>query len=559
MDRREFIRDAALVGIGAAAATKKIFSAPTILTRKRTPSRAAAGLITFHPIFVQKGVGPHLLHWAYATDSNWDTFHSDINVDDRGVSISDTEGHGKFGVNVRWNVEGFGYTFITADNAGEFYELPPEGKTVNLNLNYELAASRVARNRMRSDLHTREGWQASHETAGFLALSEEFLDEAKKHFDDQEKVGEFSQKSLYYALWGGEMLELEYARFKILDKGPRPDFFFGCDARAFYQMYQDIFVPLFTDVFNYGTITFVTKGDGIINDFEPKEGDLRFGIRDLLYDKLKQKGLKVEGRLLFWFHECCTPEWLKKKTYPELLRYVERHTREVVGHYGDGMYAWEIVNELHDWANEMQLNNEQTIELTKLACDVAKDTAPKVLRLINNCCPFAEYVQTKRSSGGPTKYHQRTPVQFTRDLVDAGVDFDIIGQQMYFPERDLQDIIMMIERYEKFNKKVQLSEIGVTAGPANHFVKLGTMDLPRQPYEWHRHWDEELQADWLEGVYTLGYSKPFIQAANWFDFVDPFSYIDNGGLLRNPEGDKKAAYCRLQRIEKEWAALRRKI
>ncbi len=555
MDRRKFLRDTALAGIGTAISTRKLFAAPMILTPKRTPARTAAGQVAFRPVYVQKSLGPNLLNWAYATDSNWDTFHSNINADNKGVYISDTEGHEKFGVNVRWNVEGFGYTFITADNAGEFYELPPEGKTLNLNLNYELAASRVARNRLRSSLHSRDGWQASHEAAGFLALSEEYLAEAKKHLGDHEEVGGLSQKSLYYALWGSEMLELDYAKSQILKNGPKPGFFFGCDARAFYQMYQDIFVPLFTDIFNYGTITFVTKGDGIINDFEPKEGDLRFGIRDLLYDKLKQKGLKVEGRLLFWFHECCTPEWLKKKTYPELLRYVERHTREVIGHYGEGMYAWEIVNELHDWANELQLNNEQTVELTKLACEVAKDTAPNVRRLINNCCPFAEYVQMKQWSGEPAKYNQRTPVQFIRDLVDAGVDFDIIGQQMYFPERDLQDIIMMVERYEQFNKKVQLSEIGVTAGPTNRSVKLATVGLPTKPYEWHRPWDEEMQANWLEGVYTLGYSKPYIEAADWFDFVDPFSYMENGGLLRNPEGDKKASYYRLQKIEKEWGGL----
>ncbi len=555
MDRRKFIKSAALAGIGSAVVPRRVLSAPMVLTQKRTPARTAAGQIAFRPVYVQKGCGPNLLHWAFASDTNWDTFYSNILADDKGVFISDTEGRDRFGITVRWNVEGFGYTFITADNGGEFYELPPEGKTVSFNLNYELANSRVVRNRMRLKLHGGDGWVPSHETAGFQALSEEFLEEARKHRIDDRKLGELSQKSLYYALWGSEMLELGYARFVIARNGARPGYFFGCDARAFYQMYQDIFVPLFTELFNYGTITYVLKGDGIINDFEPKEGDLRFGIRDLLYDKLKQKGLKVEGRLLFWFHECCTPEWLKKKTYPELLRYVERHTRAVVGHYGDGMYAWEIVNELHDWANEMHLNNEQTVELTKLACDVAKDVAPKTHRLVNNCCPYGEYVEMKQYSGGPAIYHQRTPVQFIRDLVDAGVDFDIIGQQMYFPERDLQDIIMMVERYQQFNKKVQLSEIGVTAGPTNRSVELGTVKLPTQPYEWHRPWDEELQADWLDGVYTLGYSKPYIEASDWFDFVDPFSYMANGGLLKNPQGDKKASYYRLQDLEKKWGGL----
>jgi hypothetical protein len=60
------------------------------------------------------------LDWAYASDENWDAFHSNIMASKEGVKISDTEGHKKFGIDVRWNVEGFGYIYITADNGGEF-------------------------------------------------------------------------------------------------------------------------------------------------------------------------------------------------------------------------------------------------------------------------------------------------------------------------------------------------------------------------------------------------------------------------------------------------------
>jgi hypothetical protein len=32
--------------------------------------------LIFRPYFVQKGQGPHLLDWAYASDENGDAFHS---------------------------------------------------------------------------------------------------------------------------------------------------------------------------------------------------------------------------------------------------------------------------------------------------------------------------------------------------------------------------------------------------------------------------------------------------------------------------------------------------
>jgi hypothetical protein len=147
--RRKFLRDSAFAGVGATIGVGSLRSAPSILTRPRTSTNTSRGELLFRPAFVQAGRGPHLLDWAYASDTRWDAFHSNISASAEGVKISDTEGIEKFGINVRWNVEGFGYIFITADNAGEFYTIPASGKNAVLHLNYELASSRVARNRKR--------------------------------------------------------------------------------------------------------------------------------------------------------------------------------------------------------------------------------------------------------------------------------------------------------------------------------------------------------------------------------------------------------------------------
>ena len=552
LTRRRFLKDSAFAGTGALLAAGSI---PTVLTRSKVARSTAQGEIIFRPYFVQSGRGPHLLDWAYASDEDWDAFHSNIAAPNDGVKISDAEGRKKFGINVRWNVEGFGYIFVTADNGGEFYEVPPSGKISELNLNLELAKSRVIRNRKRLALHGQNGWRPSREVRGLIDLSEEYLSDAEKAGADGTRCGQFAQGALLHAMWAAEKLEIEKADDEILRRGYRPDFFLGCDARSMFHMHAELFLERFSELFNYATVTHVWQGHDVMEDFEPVEGKLQFQMRDLLFQKLKERGITVDGRPLLWFHTWVTPHWVKRKTFDELLKYVERTTREVVGHYGDGMYAWEIVNELHDWANEVQLTRDQTIELARVACDVAKATAPRVHRLINNCCPYAEYVQLKRWSGQEAKYPQRTPIQFTRDLVDAGVDFTIIGQQMYFPYRDLQDIVLLIERYQEFRKPLQLSEVGASGGPANESIRSGKVKFPTEPYIWHRHWDEELQADWLEGVYKLAYSKPYIEGSHWFDFVEPYTFIESGGLLRSPEGEPKAAFDRLRKLEHTWRSL----
>jgi GH35 family endo-1,4-beta-xylanase len=514
------------------------------------------GELIFKPQFVQKGVGPHLLDWAYASDENWDAFHSNITSSDEGVKISDTEGKKEFGIDVRWNVEGFGYIYITADNGGEFYELPGSGQSRMLNLNFELAKSRVLRNRRRVVKHSQNGWTLSHELKSLLDLSEDLFSDAQKVLSDDAKCGELSQRALYYAMTASEKLELEKAEFDIAGRGFRNDFFFGCDGKSYFQMSKNLFMERFAEVFNYGMITYVVNGDAEMGLFEPNEGELNFAHRDLLFQDFRKHGITVTGRPLFWFHGWVTPDWLRQKSYDELLKYVEKHTRDVINHYGDGMYAWEVVNEIHDWANAHELTPEQNVELTKFACDVARDAAPKVHRMINNCCPYAEYVQLKQWAGRgnpPAKYPQRTPWQFTRDCVEAGVDFTLLGQQMYFPYRDLQDIIILLERFEQFGKPLQLSEVGVSSGPTEETINNGRLGFPAEPHIWRRPRDEELQADWMEAVYTLAYSKPFIEAAVWFDFLDTYAYIRNGGFLRSGRRpEKKPVFNRLLKLQEKW-------
>jgi GH35 family endo-1,4-beta-xylanase len=549
MNRRTFLQQAALA---AGALAPAAFAAPTVLTPRRVRRRTAAGTLVFRPTFVQRGQGPHLLDWAYASDHKWDAFHSNITASpDTGVTISDTEGHERFGVDVRWNVEGFGYLFLTADNGGEHYTLPPDGQTVELNLNVELAKSRVLRNRRRLAQHAADGYAPSREVQGLLDVSEGYYDDLQPVSAETTR-GMLAQQALRHALWAGELMELEKARHAIARRGRR-DFFVGCDARAFFQMDPDTFMDGFTELFDYATITYYPIARHVgLPDFEPVEGDRRFDTRDALHARLRQRGVTVEGRPLFWPYHSVTPDWLRNKSYDEVRRYVERHTREVVGHYGDQMYAWEVVNEFHDWANETELTPEQTVEVTKLACEVARDTAPNVHRLINNCCPFAEYVQLKKWGEREALYPQRTPREFMRDLVDAGVDFTITGQQMYFPYRDLQDTIMLVELYEQFGRPVQLTEVGASSGPSRRSVLDGSLDFPTEPHIWRRPWDEELQADWMEGLYTLAYSKPWVEACNWYDYLDGQSWIRNGGLVRDTQGDRKPIFHRLLKLKQEW-------
>ncbi len=554
ISRRKFLQSGAIAGTGLYLCSNNILAAPELLLKKRTEQNTQKGELNFIPYFVQKGRGPHLYELAWATDNEWEPFYSNIKIEKDGVKISDTKNVDKFGINVRWNVEGFGWTNITADNGGEFYSLPRSGRSQQINLNYELCKSRVVRNRSRLSSLRKSGWIPSAEVMMFVNLSEQFFEDSTKNKDEVKRAG-LSQSGLNYALWASEKMEVEKAKFDIQKNGHRNDFYFGCDARSFYQMYQDTFLELFTEIFNYANVTFVVKGDGMMSDYQTAPGVIQPETRELLIRKLNSRGVKCQERLLFWFHDCCIPDWLRNMKYDDLLKYAEKLTYDTMKYFGDMLYAMEVVNELHDWANELQLNHEQITELTRLINDVAKSVAPNVKRTVNNCCPYAEYVQLNSYSKKKAVFPQRSPYKFSKDLIDAGIDFDILEQQMYFPYRDLQDSILLLEKLSTLGKPMQISEIGAPGGPSNYSVINNNVTFSKEPYLWHQPWNEHTQADWLEDMYTLAFSKKFIKACNWFDFVDPYYFIENGGLLRSVKGEKKEAFHRLKKLKENWEQL----
>jgi GH35 family endo-1,4-beta-xylanase len=566
MDRRNFLIKSAIAGVGISALTNNIISAPTIFTESRTRINTEKGKILFKPYIVQNGKGPHLGRiksfknigpedwdfpsWAFASDTEWDAFYSNIFVDDNGVSISDAAGKDKFGINVRWNVEGFGYIYMTADNGGEYYSLPQGGKELKYNLNYELAKSRIVANNNRVKKFANSGYTPNSEVKAFLDLSDEFLDNASRANIDEFKKAQNAQKGLYYAMHAGEMLELDKAWFDIARTKYREDFFLGCDTEDWKEMDHNLFMDLFSETFNYATITYY------LNGFQPTEGQYNWNRTDEKFKELRKRGIKVEGRPLFWADECCCPKWLTSKSYPEILKYAEKFTKDMVSHYGDEMYAWEIINEAHDFDNILKLKPDQMVEVAKLIAETAKSVNPKVHRLINNCCIQADYIQIIDWDRFDSKFPLVTPHQFIKMCYEAGVDFTLTGQQLYYQysNRDLADIIRMMERLEKFGKPVQVTEIGTTSGCNCHNKKDGWEDtsMPDVPYTWHRHWDEDLQAEWMEKIYTLHYSKPWVEAINWYDQVDGYSFIKNGGILSSTDGTKKEVYNKFTELRKKW-------
>ncbi len=551
MSRRDFLRTGA-TGAAVLAASPLLNRFPGAITS--LPRLAKKGDLVFVP-------HPHpampAIDFVYASDEEDQPYKSTMYPGSEGIVVPEEFGGRRFGVNLRWYVEGFGSIWLCADNEGELYSLKEASGRKTFNLNLEIAKSRVKRNAGVFDDYKKSGTAFSEEVKGLMALSENLLEDAVKSAADQEKSTRLADKSLLHALWCGEKIELENAKTWIARKKIDGEGYFGCETRQYVWVKSEAFVKRFPELFNFATVTHYVW-DSWYELFEPSEGEYNWGIKDDIVNWLSKSGITIEGRPLFWFHPSVTPEWMKTFDFAQQKKYVEKHARDLVSHYGDKVLEWEVINEYHDWANVLNNTPEQMTEIVRLACDTTAAANSKVRKIINNSGPFGEYVARGMMAGNMEADRPlRTPFQFLRELIKDGIDFDVLGIQVYFPDRDLSDIARLVDRFATLGKPIYITEIGATSGPSAASVGSGQR-IPQGPYSWHRHWDDDLQAEWLEAVYSIYYSRPFVKAVNWYDFADFRTYIPNGGLVLE-DCTPKPSFDRLNEILTNWHINRRKL
>jgi endo-1,4-beta-xylanase len=190
------------------------------------------------------------------------------------------------------------------------------------------------------------------------------------------------------------------------------------------------------------------------------------------------------------------------------------------------------------------------VEITRLATEQARVGNPKAVRIVNSCCLWAEYM--KGQSGPDVRVC--TPQQFLDRLRAAKVDYDVIGLQFYYPSRDLLEISRMIDRFARFGKPVQITEVAApSSAEGDEYSYWKDPNAVRAMGVWHRPWDEELQVEWMEGFYTICYSKPFVEAITWWDFADyrPGHFFPHGGFLDHEYVPKKS-FFHLKRLINRW-------
>lgn len=417
-------------------------------------------------------------------------------------------------------VPGFGEVVIYADGNGKGYAEPG-----SIDFVQDAAATRR--------LRVETAWKRAR--AEGLRMPGGFVDGLKA------AAGEPPYKVLARTLTAGEELALALARHRIARlPGPRKGFLFGCNALG-HPGRGPAYDQRFRELFNYGTANMY------LTHYAPSPTVRDYSRTDLEVDWLHSMGMSAKVCPPIYLAKSVTPEWMKNKPYAEIRQICHDLMFEVAKRYAGKVPCHEIVNEAHDYSNSLGLTPEQLVDLADVCARATCEGDPKAARIINCCHLWADYAARPDKQGRA----RRSPYRYLSDCIKAGVPFEIVGLQMYYPEYDLFEIDRMLDRYAKLGKPIHITEMGCQSAPGID----PNAQRKKAAAGWHGPWTEEMHADWVEGVYTIYYSKPYIMAASWWDLADAVSFWPYGGLCRG-DLSPKPAYLRLQALLKKWGLAR---
>jgi hypothetical protein len=241
------------------------------------------------------------------------------------------------------------------------------------------------------------------------------------------------------------------------------------------------------------------------------------------------------------------PDWVYiwEHDYDTIRDVAYEHIERVLERYRDRVSSWNILAGVH--VNQhFPFNFEQIMDLTRMSAMLVKKMHPQGRSSIEVRQPFGEYFASNARSIPPHIYADL--------IVQGGVPFDALSIRMPTGQslpgqftRDLMQMSMMLEQFGVFGKPIRL----IVSAPSQPVSSMMIADPSNEePVDdrcghWRRPWSPNVQSHWLEAVYQVAMSKPFVEAVIWDDLIDHSNIVLPMGGLVAEDFQIKPAFRRL--------------
>ena len=440
------------------------------------------------------------------------------------------KGRDSAGLALLWPVEGFGRTLLATTRV-------PERDRPYI-LNVELARARLMQITLK-----REDWTMFEESNSFADLAHRAKDlfiESLQNMDEPAKAAELADESLKQAMFFAEKLAAKHAeihfaaRCKARSLGRHS---LGCRI-APEMLDNETYYKWLLDMFGFVTIPLSWA------QIEPERGYYDFSVIDLCLEKLAGRRMAICAGPLLCFDRQYLPEWLLKgkRGFEKIREAAYGFVSKVVARYARYIHAWRLIGGMNA-ANHFGFSFEQTIEMTRAACLAARGADPKSQKLVEIFYPWGEYYAHDRNTVPPLVYADT--------IIQSSINFDAFAITMHFGKdrpgmhlRDMMQISSRLDCFGQVSKPVHITGVAVpdSSGEGDQDCDVAGI--------WHKKWEPQVQAEWIEQFYRIALSKPFISSITYSNLADGDDMdVRDSGLL-NRRMEPKKAFLSLARMQK---------
>jgi hypothetical protein len=427
----------------------------------------------------------------------------------------------------------------------ETTRLPPREKPYNLNVE-------LARARLMKIMQKQEDWnlfdfpKAERFSNKFHEAQMLFADSLGK-LPSGAEAAEVADHALTLAIDLSEELSVFHGELLLNRRRTSNSFVkhvFGC--RVDYQIQNERYKEIASTQFDYVVLPMSWKR------LQPQEHSFDTAAADDWVEYLSRKRMPTIAGPLIRLDKRNVPDWMViwEHDFDMLREMAYEFVQKVVSRYRRAISAWNVAAALQT-NSAFTLTFEQIVELTRMLVQQIKTLIPAARTMITIAHPFGEYHAHARSAVPPMLYAEM--------LAQSGINFEAFALEieMGVPApgmfmRDLFQISSLLDKFSTLGRPVFLTAIAAPsrATPDPGDTSEGKLD-PSLGGRWRRPWDPQLQAEWMEAVYQIALSKPFVEAVAWSNLADIRQTLPGAGLLDDVL-QPKPAFTKLQQMREKF-------
>jgi len=467
----------------------------------------------------------------------------EVTFENGQLRLSRTDEHA-VGLSLLWEVNANGCYHL------ETTRLLP--RAAQYNLNVELASCRLMKIVQKQEDWNLFDFPRADQFAAMFRDAQDLFADALGKLHEPAAAAQLADQSLAIAIDLSEQLASFHGELLLNRRratGGIPRHVFGCrvDSTIQNQRYKDTI----TEQFDCAVLPMSWK------QLQPQEDNFVTEPVDEWVEQLSRKRIPIIAGPLVDLSDGGMPDWsfIWEHDFDTLRELAYEFVQKVVHRYRKAVNVWNVVAGLHT-SNHFTLSFEQIIELTRLLVAQVKTLLPNARTLVTVTEPYGEYHAKGHSSVPPMLYAEM--------VAQAGVNFDAFGLeiQMGVPRagsftRDLFQISSMLDRFSTTGRPVFVTAVTVPDrhDPDPNDKSDGTLN-PAAAGRWHRPWDPNLQAEWIDAVYRLMLSKPYIESISWGDLADINPSLPGAGLLDDML-KPKPSFKKIQEMRDQFHRLKR--